>query len=145
MPLVRYRRHTKNCKWGHKQNHRTFEPRTPEEKKADCKCPIVVSGTLRRETKRVLHRSTGTNLWKQANATADRWEAWEALTNPNPPAETETEITGTIEESIAAFNEFHGPSFKQWDDDSLRKYNQMFRHRLPLLRLEQRWLRVRIR
>ncbi len=84
MPLTSYRRHTKACTKGYPQNHRTFQPQTATDRRADCECPIVVSGTLRGEPRRIKHVSTETNRWDRAAATTELWERWEALTDPSP-------------------------------------------------------------
>lgn len=76
----------------------------------------------------VQHVSTETNDWERARATAERWETWEALTNPNP--EAASDAPRTVDEVVAAFQKYHGPDFKDWNKRFLQKFNQMFRLRL---------------
>ena len=127
MSLTLYRRHRKACTKGYPQNFRIHEPQNKADKKIDCECPIVVSGSLRLESKPVQHVSTETNDWEKAKATAKRWEAWEALTNRNPDA---VAAPRTVDEVVKAFMEYHGPKFKDWNARFLQKFDQMFRLRL---------------
>ncbi len=130
MSLTLYRRHKtssrkeKACTKSYPQNLRIYEPQTKSQKKADCECPIVVSGSLRLESKPVQHVATETNDWEKAKATAKRWETWEALTNPN--REAVADAPRTVDEVVAAFQKYHGPDFKDWNKRFLQKFNQMY-------------------
>jgi hypothetical protein len=77
MALNLYRRHRRDCKAGHPEDHLSSE--FDERKKAwkRCECPIVASGTLNRKFRR---QSTGQWEWANARAIAGQWEAvgWEA-------------------------------------------------------------------
>src|SRR5258708_15904985 len=96
MALTLYRRHTATCTQDYEQNYRVHPPRTPKEMKADCDCPIVASGSLRLETKRIQHVSVETNRWDKAMATAAQWEEWEALTNPTPTTDEDVTFDSTV-------------------------------------------------
>lgn len=52
------------------QNHRIFRPRTAADRRTDCQYPIVASGTLRLEHRRIKHLSLDTTAWEMALATA---------------------------------------------------------------------------
>jgi integrase len=123
MALTLYRRHTKSCCKGYDQNERTYEPRSKREQNADCECPIVVSGSLRLESRRILHVTTETNRWDKAKRTGAQWEAWEALTDPNPAT---TEPNLTFEYAAGKFLEDLGPSGKNVTRGVIQQYRVMF-------------------
>jgi integrase len=120
MALTLYRRHTRACTKGYAQNHRTFRPQNAAARRADCQCPIVVAGSLRRETRRILHVSTETNRWDAATTTAARWEAWEALTDPTPASEPQEHIT--VAEAADRWIALKGPHGENIGAAALGKY-----------------------
>ena len=128
MALTLYRRHTKHCTKDYPQNQRTFPPRTPREVRQDCECPIVVAGSLRLETRRILHVSTETNHWDKALSTAAQWEAWESLTNPSPAPASQDHMT--ITEASARWIELKGPHGENIGHAALRKYFVLLEQRI---------------
>jgi integrase len=128
MPLLVYRRHKKSCTKGYDQNYRVYLPRTAKDRRADCECPIVASGSLRRERSRIQHVSTETNQWDQAIATAERWEQWEALTNPS--AAEEPERAPTFDQAADRYLALKGPQGENIGSSALRKYQVMLRDRI---------------
>lgn len=128
MPLVLYRRHTKSCIKGYEQNHRIFQPRTAKEAKADCECPIVVSGSLRLEQRRIKHLSLDTTAWDKALATKELWERWDALTDPNPSPKPKETIT--VEEAAERFLALKGPHGENIGRFAIRKHRIMLEQRI---------------
>jgi integrase len=128
MSLTAYRRHTKNCIKGYEQNCRVLKPRTAADRRADCECPIVVSGSLRLERSRIKHVSTETNRWDKAIARADQWEQWDALTNPNPGAEAEA--IPNVDEAAEAFLALKGPHGENIGQYAIRKHRIMLEQRI---------------
>jgi integrase len=126
--LTVYRRHTRSCTKGYEQNERILRPRTATEKKNDCECPIVCSGTLRNEPRRLLHTSLETNDWDTAEIRAKGWEQWQATTDPSTSITART--IPTIKEACEKFLKFHGPEGKEWGDAYLQKYGHLFGLRL---------------
>jgi integrase len=126
--LQLYRRHTKHCVKGYPQNQRTFPPRTPAERRTDCQCPIVASGSLRLEPRRILHLSTETNQWDRALAYAAQWETWEALTDPAPAPVPEEHIL--ITEAASRWIRLKGPLGENIGSAALRKYSVMLEQRI---------------
>jgi integrase len=127
MPLVIYRRHTKSCTKGYPQNHRIFPPRTAADRRADCHCPIVASGTLRLEQRRIKHLSFDSNAWDAALATAALWERWGAITNPNPAA---ANATITLADAAHRFLVLKGPHGENIGRFGIRKYRIMLEQRI---------------
>jgi len=63
--LTLYRRHTKSCT----NTKPTYYPAKSKDRRADnCGCPIVATGYLAFEPKRIQHLSLGTNDWTQAHS-----------------------------------------------------------------------------
>jgi integrase len=125
MSLTLYRRHTKNCTKRYEQNHRVFQPRTAKEIRRDCECPIVVSGTLRRERSRIRHVSTETNRWDKSLATVAQWEAWEGLTDPTP-----IEAIPTLDQALEQYLTMKGPHGENIGVEALQHYSTMLYKRV---------------
>jgi integrase len=79
-----------------------------------------VAGTLRLESRRVLHVSTETNHWDKALATAAQWEAWEALTDPSPAPAPQDHLT--ITEAAQRWITLKGPHGENIGSAALGKY-----------------------
>lgn len=126
--LTVYRRHTKSCTKGYEQNHRILRPRTAKDIKADCECPIVASGTLRNEAKRLYHCSLETNDWEKATQRVKAWEQWQATTDPS--ASTTSKAVPTVAEACEKFMEFHGAKGLEWGGAYLQKFDHLFKLRL---------------
>lgn len=95
MALNLYRRHRRDCKTGHPEDHLSSE--FDERKKVwrRCECPIVASGTLNRKFRR---QSTGQWEWANARAIARQWEAvgWHAANSQfllDPPVIASSRIS----------------------------------------------------
>lgn len=125
--LTIYRRHTRSCTKGYQQNQRIYRPNTKREQQLDCECPIVASGCLRHEARRVQHLSLETTNWDDAEAKKKKWEEWQGLISPTPITVDENP---TIQAATEKFLEFHGPNFKEWERATMQKYSIMFRKRL---------------
>jgi integrase len=128
VPLVLYRRHTKSCIKGYAQNHRILPPRTAADRRSDCQCPIVASGTLRLEQRRIKHLSFDSNAWDVALATAELWERWGAITNPSPSASPPETIT--IDEAAERFLALKGPHGENIGRFAVRKHRIMLEQRI---------------
>jgi integrase len=123
-----YRRHTKSCTKGYPQNLQIFQPRTAADRRADCACPIVVSGSLRLEQTRIRHSSLHTNAWDVALAQVEVWERWGALTNPNPSPAPPTGIT--VEAAAEQFLRLKGPHGENIGPFGVRKYRILLDQRI---------------
>jgi integrase len=126
--LVVYRRHSKNCAKSYPQNHRVVRPRTTKETKCDCDCPIVASGSLANESKRLQHTTLDTNDWDLALKRVAQWEEWQSLTDPSTLAASQ--ILPSIAETCQRFMQYHGPLFREWDEGTLKKYRVLLNLRL---------------
>jgi hypothetical protein len=102
--LTLYRRHTKVCKKGYKQNFRVFSPNSKTERARDCECPIIAEGTLRIEGL-ITNRSTRSNSWTDAKTIAAQWEGWGQTT---PPLHVEAKII-TVQYATESFLASQGP------------------------------------
>jgi len=124
MALIPYRRHrsgkNNGCVRSYEQNHRILvhDRMTSEEKKADCKCPIVVSGNLPLERGRIKHLSTGTDNVEKALEIVAQWEKWGALTDPSPAPNTNV----TVEDAIQRFLEWRGPAGRKLAEGTMNLY-----------------------
>ena len=128
MPLILYRRHTKSCTKGYTQNHRLFQPRSAADRRADCQCPIVASGSLRLEQRRIKHLSLDTTAWEKALATADLWNRWDAITDPNPSPYPPETIA--IDKAATDFLALKGPHGENIGRFGIRKYRIMIEQRI---------------
>jgi len=127
-PLVLYRRHTKSCIKGYAQKRRIFQPRTAADRRADCLCPIVASGSLRLEPRRIKHLSLDTSAWDKALETAELWERWDAITNPNPSSPLPETIT--IAEAAERFLALKGPHGENIGQSAIREHRIMLEQRI---------------
>jgi integrase len=71
MPLNIYRRHNSRCTGGHPEDSHSGELEERSKKWKRCGCPIVATGTLSKEFRRL---KTGQIFWDQAHIVITRWE-----------------------------------------------------------------------
>jgi integrase len=124
-----YRRHRRECKAGHPEDH--FSSEFDERKKSwrRCQCAIVVSGTLNRKFRR---QSTGQWEWDHARASAAALESagtWEGAITPKPhvipePAPRRITIEHASKTFVVEFQEAAAPATQK-------------KYRLMLTRLRQ--------
>jgi len=87
MALRLYRRHRRDCKAGHSEDLHTGEFEERKKGWRRCACPIFVSGTLGRISRR---QSTGRWEWDDARAVLAQWEqagSWNGCASPAPRME----------------------------------------------------------
>jgi integrase len=88
----------------------------------------VVSGTLRLEQRRIKHLSLDTTAWDTAAATAELWDRWGAITNPNPAPPPPETIT--LEKAVDEFLRVKGPHGENIGPHSIRRFGIMFEQRI---------------
>ena len=103
--LTLYRRHTALCLHEYPTDDRIYDPESDrhDANRPDCNCPIVVSGKLKNEEGRILHRSTGTKDWNEARRCRELWLSWGQSTAPDSPLANLNPNTVTIGEAIQFF------------------------------------------
>lgn len=112
MALNLYRRHNQDCEGGHPRWSTSGQHEERSKKWKRCGCPILASGSLAKEFKRL---KTGRITWDDAALVADRWQAagsWKAAIEASPAQALAIQPTTagkgtTIEHSIAAYMAEH--------------------------------------
>lgn len=107
MALSLYRRHRRDCKAGHPEDHLSTEFDERKRGWKRCECPIVLSGTLQKKFRR---QSTGHWEWDAARSVAAQFEKagnWDGAApeplQPAPSTDTSGEKRVTIVFGTKAF------------------------------------------
>src|SRR4029077_11284650 len=136
--LTLYRRHTKACRKGYKQNFRVFSPNSKTERARDCECPINAEGTLGIE-KLITNRSTRCRSWADAKTIAAQWEDWGQTT---PPIHVEAKII-TVRYAIESFLASQGPQGRNVEKNTYHAFEVLLLQRLMPFCQNQQYERIK--